>query len=165
MKNTGTENWTAENNYSMGSQNPQDNGIWGTGRVYLSAGESIETGANKTFTFGIVAPESPGTYNFQWRMLREGVEWFGDYSLNIVINVTAVTTTTTSTFSTTTTSTSTTSTTVGECLMPGNDPPCGELSLSEVVAGINQWAIGNMDLGEVIDLIDSWVDPSGHPAN
>ena len=51
------------------------------------------------------------------------------------------------------------------CNMPGNSPPCETVSLQEVVAAINQWAEDSMTLGEVIDLIYAWVDPSGHPPN
>ena len=88
MKNTGTTTWTEASGYRLGSQNPQDNLIWGTGRVYLAAGESIAPGQQKTFTFTVTAPLVASSYNFQWRMLREGVAWFGAYSTNVAINVT-----------------------------------------------------------------------------
>jgi len=87
MKNTGTTSWTAAGNYRLGSQNPQDNWNWGNNRAYLSAGDSIAPGQSKTFSFTITAPATPGTYNFQWRMLQEGIEWFGDYSQNRAISV------------------------------------------------------------------------------
>jgi hypothetical protein len=48
--------------------------------------------------------------------------------------------------------------------MKGNEPPCDEVTLSEVVDAINQWAAGNLSLGEVIDLINSWANPAGYPA-
>ena len=114
MKNTGTNTWTAATEYGLGSQNPQDNGIWGTGRVYLSAGDSVTSGASKTVSFNVVAPAIPGTYDFQWRMLREGVEWFGEYTQNArvsVVSTTSTTTTTTTTRTTTTTTTTRTTTT------------------------------------------------------
>jgi hypothetical protein len=113
IKNTGTNTWTTANEYRLGSQNPQDNGIWGTGRVGLASGDSIASGASKTFTFNVVAPATTGTYDFQWRMLREGVEWFGEYTQNAQVTVvtTTTTTTTTTTSTTTTTTTTTTSTT------------------------------------------------------
>lgn len=72
-------------------------------------------------------------------------------------------TTTTSGGSTTSTSTTTTSTSVPQCVMPGNDPPCDDVSLSEVVFAINRWAVGSFELGDVIDLINSWADPFNHP--
>ncbi len=33
MKNTGLSVWTKDTFYRLGSQNPQDNSIWGVGRV------------------------------------------------------------------------------------------------------------------------------------
>jgi hypothetical protein len=162
LENTGTNTWTATSGYRLGSQNPQDNGIWGTGRVYLSAGDSIASGASKTFTFNVVAPNATGSYNFQWRMLRESVEWFGEYTPNLAITVVTSTTTTTTSTSTMTTSTTTTTTSM-HCVMPGNDIPCGEISLSEIVSSIIQWTEGTFSLGGVIDLINSWADPAEHP--
>jgi YD repeat-containing protein len=85
MQNTGTTTWTIAEGYKLGSQNSKDNGTWGTGRVALPA--SVAPGAQVTFTFPVNAPPAPGTYNFQWRMLREGVEWFGGYTTNVVITV------------------------------------------------------------------------------
>jgi len=87
MKNTGTTVWTAANAYLLGSQSPQDNLNWGTGRVSLGASESIAPGQSKTFFFTIKAPSTPGYYKFQWRMLRENVEWFGSYTPVVTINV------------------------------------------------------------------------------
>jgi hypothetical protein len=49
--------------------------------------------------------------------------------------------------------------------MPWNYPPCDVVSLSEAVDGIYEWVGGNPGMGEVIDLIDSWVDPSKYPAS
>jgi hypothetical protein len=42
------------------------------------------------------------------------------------------------------------------CEMPGDDAPCGSVSLSEVVGYINAWADGKAPLGEVVDLINEW---------
>ncbi len=80
MRNIGTNTWTAAGNYKLGAQNPQDNGTWGVGRVELAGGDSIAPGDQKSFTFQITAPAGPGIYSFQWRMLVETVEWFGEYS-------------------------------------------------------------------------------------
>lgn len=85
MQNIGLATWTAAGAYKLGSQNPQDNGIWGVGRVLLS--NSVPSGASYTFTFNVTAPSSPGTYNFQWGMLQEGVMWFGQFSTNIPVVV------------------------------------------------------------------------------
>ena len=55
-----------------------------------------------------------------------------------------------------TTTTSTTTTTQGECALSGDYPPCGYISLDEVVNHINEWAMGNADLSGVINLINAW---------
>jgi len=88
MKNTGTTTWTQAGGYKLGTQNPQDNTLWtGATRIYLSGSDSIAPNQSKTFTFTITAPTTPGTYNFQWRMVQEGVQWFGAYSTNVSIQV------------------------------------------------------------------------------
>jgi hypothetical protein len=90
MKNTGTADWAEESGYRLGSQNPRDNDIWGAGgRVDLLASESVAVRSIKIFNFNIIAPSVPGNYDFQWKMLRENVEWFGDVSANVLVNVVA----------------------------------------------------------------------------
>ena len=87
LSNTGSNTWSASNNYKLGSQNPQDNSTWGLSRVSLPG--SIATGQAASFSFSVTAPGTPGSYNFQWRMLQEGVAWFGASSTNVSIVVTA----------------------------------------------------------------------------
>ena len=71
---------------------------------------------------------------------------------------TSTTSTTTTTTSTTTTSTTTssTTTTIETCPLAGDYPPCGEVTLSEVVDFINQWAEGEAGLSDVVNLINVW---------
>ena len=88
MKNTGTTTWSDELGYRLGSQNPQDNATWG-GRVFIFPGKTVEPKKKITFGFTVTAPEKPGTYDFQWRMLREGQAWFGEESKNKTIEVVA----------------------------------------------------------------------------
>src|SRR5882672_58639 len=87
MLNQGTTTWTPGQLYRLGSQNPQDNTTWGLGRVDLSAGDSVSPGATTTFSFVVTAPSSPGSYNFQWQMVQDGVEWFGAKTLNMAVQV------------------------------------------------------------------------------
>jgi len=93
FKNTSTKStWTSFENYFLGSQNPQDNWNWGMGRVIFSkdsfsSENYIAPGKTKTFNFTITAPAKSGNYNFQWRMLQEGIQWFGEPSTNMVIAV------------------------------------------------------------------------------
>ena len=86
IQNTSRATWTAEKNYRLGAQNPQDNQTWG-GRISLSPTERVYPDTPKTFTFTVTAPSQPGTYPFQWRMLEEGVEWFGGLTENVLITV------------------------------------------------------------------------------
>jgi RHS repeat-associated protein len=74
VQNTGNTTWTAGENYLLGSQNPQDNQIWGTTRVPLA--QSVAPSQQYTFNFSVVAPAG-GSYDVQWRMLREAYQWFG----------------------------------------------------------------------------------------
>ena len=57
---------------------------------------------------------------------------------------------------TTSTTTSTTSTTTAACAIHGDNPPCGSISLAEVVNYINLWAGGEASLGDVVALINAW---------
>lgn len=41
------------------------------------------------FNFPVTAPSTPGTYNFQWQMVQDGVEWFGALTPNVAVNVLA----------------------------------------------------------------------------
>lgn len=88
MQNTGTTTWRA-GSIKLGSSNPQDNMTWGVGRVVVL--RNMAPGTIYGFGFQVTAPSTPGTYNFQWRMLEEGVQWFGSPSQNLVITVVAPT--------------------------------------------------------------------------
>jgi len=86
VKNTGTVHWDRGRDYRLGSQQPRDNQIWGTGRAYIGEGDVVYPGDEYTFSFNIRAPSVPGKYSFSWRMLREYVEWFGTtYYGNITV--------------------------------------------------------------------------------
>ena len=85
MQNNGSNTWTQAESYRLGSQNPQDNLMWGLNRVNLPL--TIPPGGQVTFNFYVTAPYNPGTYNFQWRMVQDGVQWFGDATTNIAIDV------------------------------------------------------------------------------
>jgi hypothetical protein len=85
MKNVGNTTWTAGSAYRLGSQNPQDNMMWGLNRVVLPS--DVPPGASVTLTFDVIAPAKSGTYNFQWRMVQDGVEWFGPLTPNVSVSV------------------------------------------------------------------------------
>jgi RHS repeat-associated protein len=89
MKNTGTSYWTAANLYNLGSLNPTDNQTWGLHRVGLPATTTtVAPNGEVTFSFTVTAPTTPGSYNFQWQTVHDGVAWFGSNTPNVVVSVT-----------------------------------------------------------------------------
>lgn len=87
MKNVGPTPWTAGQSFKLGSQG--DSMTWGINRVVVPF--DVQPGSLVTFMFNITAPTVPGTYNFQWRMLQEGVQRFGDVTTNVPITVLTLT--------------------------------------------------------------------------
>jgi hypothetical protein len=85
MINTGNTVWNQGSVYKLGSQNPQDNMTWGLNRVQMP--RDVFPGQGVVITFVVTAPLKNGTYNFQWRMVQEGVEWFGATTPNVLISV------------------------------------------------------------------------------
>ncbi|WP_363796440.1 RHS repeat-associated core domain-containing protein [Lysobacter firmicutimachus] len=78
MRNTGTTTWSSSRAYALGSQNPRDNGNWGMGRVYLP--HDVAPGQTVAFNMTLTAPQVSSRmvgYYVQWRMVQDGVEWFG----------------------------------------------------------------------------------------
>jgi hypothetical protein len=86
-RNTGTNQWAANSQYKLSSQNPKDNLHWGSGTNQEPTSVAVEPGENHTFTIECIAPSSPGNYNFQYRMLQETVQRFGEYSENRIVHV------------------------------------------------------------------------------
>ena len=89
MKNSGAATWTAAAKYEIGSAAPQNNMTWGRNREQLSSTASIGPDAQNTFQFNVTAPSTPGTYQFQWQMVRDNVEWFGQTSAAVMVTVSA----------------------------------------------------------------------------
>jgi hypothetical protein len=85
MENNGSTNWDPAAGYKLGSQNAQDNTTWGFNRAALPGVIGPTQWGYITFT--VRAPSTAGTYNFQWKMLQEGVAWFGGASTNQAISV------------------------------------------------------------------------------
>lgn len=83
--NTGTSTWSASNNYSLGSESPRDGRTWGTGRLQVTT--PVAPGQLYTFSVTLQAPSTTGPHSFQWRMVQDGVEWFGGASPQTIINV------------------------------------------------------------------------------
>ncbi len=87
MRNSGATTWTAGQSYGLGAQNPHDNFTWGMNRVALGSVDAIGPGQQKTFTWTVTAPALAGTRNFQWRMVQDGVAWFGQSSPSAQVSV------------------------------------------------------------------------------
>ncbi|MHC4662063.1 MAG: hypothetical protein ACYS8W_10280, partial [Planctomycetota bacterium] len=82
MKNVGSATWLDSGLWRLGSQNtPTD--LWVTGRVNVTT--DVVTGQSYMFTFNVTAPATPGDYDFRWRMVHEGVVWFGDFTPTVTI--------------------------------------------------------------------------------
>ncbi|MEP6663423.1 MAG: NBR1-Ig-like domain-containing protein, partial [Verrucomicrobiota bacterium] len=83
MTNTSFNPWTANgvgpNTYALGSEVPTNNTTWGLSRIPLPS-DPINSGQTATFTANFTAPTAPGIYNFSWRMVQEGVEFFGSFA-------------------------------------------------------------------------------------
>jgi len=87
MRNTGTSTWSPAFGDLLGSQNPAGNSTWGLSQVLLPG--SVAPGAQVTLAFTVTAPPAPGTYNFQWRMAHQQVQWFGTSTANVPVTVQA----------------------------------------------------------------------------
>ena len=86
MRNVSGPAWVAP--FRLGSQSPQDNFAFGLGRVDVPS--PVQPGQDVAFQFTVTAPSTPGKYNFQWRMVQDGVAWFGPSTPLTTINVTAL---------------------------------------------------------------------------
>ncbi|MDB6146851.1 MAG: hypothetical protein JWO45_515 [Spartobacteria bacterium] len=86
MQNAGTKPWSSAGRFQLGSQNPKDNSTWGSRRIDIANGANVAPGSTYTFNFTVVAPISPRSYNFQWRMVQ-GSTWFGSPSQNLFVAV------------------------------------------------------------------------------
>ena len=67
--------WSEARAYRLGAVGDSDP-FTGTTRQTISG--EVEPGATYTWNFNLTAPTTPGTYTTDWRMVRDGVTWFGD---------------------------------------------------------------------------------------
>ncbi|MBI4346668.1 MAG: hypothetical protein HY553_07415 [Elusimicrobia bacterium] len=86
LRNSGTKTWTRAGGYKLGAQSPADSPAFRVGRVPLPV-ESVAPGRTVTFTFPVNAPVRPGSYDFQWRMVQERKEWFGQLTPKVQVAV------------------------------------------------------------------------------
>lgn len=104
-QNTGGLNWVGDavatacstNAVAVGAATPADNTTWGISalqpvattrdRVYLATGNTILPGSNRSFTYDLTAPTTPGTYTFQRQLVSECVGFFGALSTAVTVTV------------------------------------------------------------------------------
>jgi cysteine-rich repeat protein len=92
MRNAGDNTWSAAKNYQLVLTNadnpfnePREIAINDGGEEIPRYG-GIFRGRPKTFTFSLT-PRTPGTYDLKWRMIQQGIEWFGEMTPTIRITV------------------------------------------------------------------------------
>ena len=66
--------WTTARGFRLGAVGDSDP-FTAFNRVDISG--EVRPGATYTFNFTMTAPATPGTYTTDWRMVRDGVAWFG----------------------------------------------------------------------------------------
>ncbi len=74
MENTGTDSWPAGGAITLRSTNTPFQ-LWTTGSAPVPT--LTANGETVTFTFDVAAPDTPGSYNSEWRM-HDGTTYFGD---------------------------------------------------------------------------------------
>ncbi len=88
LRNLGTTAWATPMAHRLGSQAPQDNNTWGTGRIVLE--NRVQPGEVATISAMLSAPEALGVYPMQWKMVQDGAEWFGESTPELQIEVVPV---------------------------------------------------------------------------
>jgi hypothetical protein len=88
-RNKGTNPWSPDLEHQLGSMNPIGNDLWGSGTSRSPLSANVNPSEDYTFTLPCRAPQTPGHYNFQFRMLAEGTQWFGEQSENRILRVAA----------------------------------------------------------------------------
>lgn len=91
MTNSGNTTWSTAAGYRLGSQNPTGSTVWNRPRVDIAG--TVAPGQTYQFNVPITAPATPGTYNMQWQMVRDGVGSFGALSTNVAVTVKSQSTT------------------------------------------------------------------------
>ncbi len=83
FENRGSTTWTEAGGFRVGAVG--DDATWGSARVVLPG--DIAPGEWAYVTLKLRAPATPGAYRFQWRMVHDGVRWFGAASPERTIQV------------------------------------------------------------------------------
>jgi parallel beta-helix repeat protein len=84
VNNTGTTGWL-QDDVELGAYNDAAK-LFSPVLVPLEPDTFVSPGHTYTFSFTLITPCSPGTYNVEYRLVKNNGEWFGDI-LSIVIDV------------------------------------------------------------------------------
>lgn len=87
FKNTTPTTWQTTDGYTLQSAGPAGNTTWSVSPVALPT--AVAPGATVSFTFYITAPQTVGTYNFQWQMSTPAGVPFGGVSPATAVQVIA----------------------------------------------------------------------------
>ena len=77
VQNTGTTTWTVGAGYALGAVDDSDPFFTADTRVRFPMTERVAPGATWEFTIPLASPRAAGMYTTDWRMVRDGVHWFG----------------------------------------------------------------------------------------
>lgn len=84
--NVGSVAWDGGTGFSILSQNPPNNVVWG-GNTVPWVGLPVRPGEQMELVFQAFAPSQAGIYNFQWQLNQQAVGFFGQMSANVSITV------------------------------------------------------------------------------
>ena len=78
VRNRGGTTWTLAGGYALGALDDSDPFYTRGSRVRLGDADAVAPGQTHTFSLPLQALTSSGDHTSDWRMVREGVRWFGD---------------------------------------------------------------------------------------
>lgn len=78
MRNTGFVTWSMDDGYKLGAVDDSDPFLSEGTRILLTEHVTIPSGDVWSFEFELTAPDVPGLYVTDWRMVHEGIHWFGE---------------------------------------------------------------------------------------
>ena len=87
LRNTGTASWIGTGDASgvvrLGTASPQDRasrfavGSWLSGNRVMPIGFEVDPNQSVRLNFSVVAPTTKGSYTESFRLVSEGITWFG----------------------------------------------------------------------------------------
>lgn len=80
VRNRGTATWTRASGHALGAVDDSDPFFTADTRVRLADGERVAPGAVHEFSIPLRAMGMTGSFTTDWRMVHDGVRWFGDTS-------------------------------------------------------------------------------------